>query len=135
MLKDAVKRLFDTLEEIGDAHEELYDTDVREQLAETLDFAFVSGHRLPSTRLSYGMFSVKGDVMVADAVLTFLKEALPAAAAEGIAVGVARHSALQDASIVTNRQQHYDSFIGHSDSPLNCKELPARRFGATEKDP
>ena len=133
MLKESVRRLFDRLETIGDVHEELYDTDVREQLAEILYFAFVWAHQLPVAPLSYGMFSEEGDKMVADAVVEFLSESLPAAAAEGVDVGQPRHAAIQDASILTKRQQHYDNFIGHCDEPFDPKALSAYRFRAAEE--
>jgi hypothetical protein len=128
MLKDTVEKLFNALEGIGEAHEELYDTDVREQLAETLYFGFVWGHPLPEGPVTYGMFSTDADAAVAGAGSAFLKEAVLEANAEGIVVGERRHAAIQDANVVTKNGQMYDSFIGHSDEPFDPEHLPDTRF-------
>ena len=119
MLKASVARFFNALEAIGETHEELYDTDVREQLAETLYFAFVWGHRLRSAPVTFGMFSAEGDAMVSSVVSAFLREALQEASVEHIAIGAPRLAALQNASIVTKGGQTYDNFIGHADEPFD----------------
>ena len=117
-MRDDVAELFDALESVGNEHEELYDTDVREQLASTLNWHFVWGNLADKTPLRYGMFSAEADKAVADAVDRFLKAALANAEAEGVAKGQQRHDLLQDQSIKTETGgQSYDCFIGHSDTP------------------
>ena len=134
MLKDSVRKLFNALESIGKAHEELYDTDVREQLAETLYFGFVWAHPMPSQPVTYGMFSAEGDAAVAKAVSVFLKEAIRLANEEHVGAGRPRHAALQNASILTRSGQSYENFIGHADQPFDIQRLPTSRFQGPEYD-
>jgi len=134
MLKRSIRKLFNDLERIGETHPELYDTDVREQLAETLDFAFVYGRRMKDVPVNFGMYSAEGDKRVAAAISAFLATALPLVKQEGIATGKARHDALQDGSIVSKQRRRFDSFIGSSAQPLNVRELPPYRFEEPDYD-
>ena len=121
-LRDRIAELYSSLESIGDKHAELYDTEVRERLAEALSHAFVWGHPFESEPREYGMFSRTGNAAVSRAVGTFVGAALKAAELEAVKVGVQRHRALQDETIKTKSEQTYDCFLGYSPKPI-----PARR--------
>lgn len=129
-----MRALYSDLESIALGHPELYDTDVREHLAETLAYFFVWGHPLDREPLSYGMFSSAGDAAVAKSVSKFLRAAQSAAEREDLVVGASRHRVLQDRTIVTNSNRRYDHFIGHSAEPLRDSELPPYRYEATGAD-
>ena len=132
-LKDEAERFFSELEQLAQKHDELYDTDVREALADTLNYYFVWGKTADSFPRSYQMFSAKGDAAVGEAVSTFLESAIPLAESLGLDVGQARLDALQDESIVTPEGESYDSFIGHADEPSPA-ELADARFEPGEYD-
>lgn len=126
-IRNLIVGLYKELEVIGHKHHELYDTDVRETLAETLLYYFVWGHPLEPEPCSYSMFSASADRKVSRAVTKFLRAATPVAAAEGIG-RKARYKALQDPSILTPGGHRYDNFIGHSDTPPRVNCLQPFRF-------
>jgi hypothetical protein len=74
------------------------------------------------------MFSAAGDQAVSDAVAEFLGKATTLANQHGIPVGDDRLAVLQDETILTPGGEPYDSFIGHSDEPLEPTPLDASRF-------
>lgn len=117
-VRDTVRSLYTELGEIAKAHEELTDTEVREALHETLNYAFVWGKPLPQLPVSYGMFSAEGDAEIAAAVARFLEAALPAAEVTELTVGERRLAALQDETITTPAGEQFDLFIGHTEHPL-----------------
>lgn len=127
-IRDAVSSLYTELEKLSEQHDELFDTDVREALHETLSYVFVWGEPLPKMPVSYGMFSAEGDAAVAAVMERFIAAALPAASAEGLAVGQQRLDALQDESIETPAGEHFDLFIGDADQPFPAEPLSEARF-------
>ena len=80
-LAAAIDRLFDDLDAIADAHDDLTDTDVREAIDEVLAHAFVWGQPLPAWPRTFRMLSRAGDQRVSRAVQRFLAHALLHAAA------------------------------------------------------
>jgi hypothetical protein len=127
-VRDAVLALYTELEQLSAEHEELTDTDVREAIHETLNYAFVWGKPLSALPVSYGMFSREGDEAVADIVSRFLARVAPLAQREGLQPGKARLDTLQDESIVAPDGAQFDLFIGQVDHPLPPQPLNARRF-------
>jgi len=127
-VREAVLQLYQALEDLAADHEELSDTDVREQLAETLAWYFVWNKPTDVLPRSYGMFTEEGDEAVRRAVERFLKAALPLATAERLAPGRKRHDVLQDKQLLTRGKQRYDAFIGHAAAPAAARELPDYRF-------
>ena len=108
--------LLNDLERIGEEHGELYDTDVREQLAEAVFFGFVlekRGYELPR---EYGMFSEAGNAAVCDAVRRFVEAAQAEAARAGTKMNIPakRLRALEDPTVETAGGEGYDTFLGAS---------------------
>lgn len=69
----------DQLERIGLEHDELYDTDVRERMAEVIERTLVEGAGPIDVPRSLGMFSEEGNARVQAALATYLGSALPLA--------------------------------------------------------
>ena len=74
-LRTVILNFYNQLEEISQVHEELTDTDVREDLAETLHYYFVWGKPMDRLPSNYSMFSKEGDELISIAVNDFLKTA------------------------------------------------------------
>jgi len=55
-MRDALVEFLDALEEIGVEHEELFDTDVRERLSETIERVFVLQHEPVASRRTWACF-------------------------------------------------------------------------------
>jgi hypothetical protein len=117
-MKETLRSLLEEMEAVGNSQEELYDTDVREQMAEAISRGFVHlepGYTLP---LKFGMFSDKGNAEVRSALATFLTKAPGAARVEGLDTPAKRLAAFQDQSVLTSGEgQAYDTFFGHVGNP------------------
>lgn len=70
-MEAAVIQLLNRLEEIGRTHEELYDTDVREQTGRWFMELFFNGHVGLPPPAEYGMFSENGNAAVQAAFIEF----------------------------------------------------------------
>ena len=114
-LSELTLEFYNALELIGEEHEELYDTDVREALRGALNYYFVWGNDTSEMPVSYAMFSAEGDASVANAVREFCSQAKALAESEGMKTGQPREDVLQDAAVTTRGGQSYDEFIGYAD--------------------
>jgi len=121
-IQKAILSLNNRLEQIGDEHEELYDTEPRTCLHITLDYYFVWGSDSQQMPIKYDMFSAKGNKAVAEAVRKFVKVAVPIADRLGIAIGQAREDCLQDLSLTTKVGRQYFDLIGY----VKKAQLPER---------
>jgi hypothetical protein len=111
-MKTALHRLLNRLDEIARDHEDVGDTDVREQMYEAIYHGFIiqtPGYELPAT---FGMFNPEGDSSVHDA----LSEFMASACAVGLSTPEERFKAFQDPSVSSNTGNPYDEYFGHSNS-------------------
>ena len=111
-MKPTLKKLLDKLDAISKDHEEVGDTDVREQMSEAVYHAFIvqtSGYTLPT---KFGMFESAGD----GAARAALSEFMPAACGAGLSTPQDRFAAFQDGSVLSDAGNSYDEYFGHSDS-------------------
>ena len=111
-MKTTLKKLLDRLDAISKDHEEVGDTDVREQMYEAVYHAFIvqtPGYTLPG---KFGMFESAGDA----AVRAALSEFIPAACGAGLSTPQDRFTAFQDGSVLSDVGNPYDEYFGHSDS-------------------
>ena len=106
-------RFLDDLEAIGERHEEVYDTDVRERLGERIEELFVARARGPELDLDLGMFSPEGNELVGRALLRFLTAAVEAGGA--ISDPTARRAAVWDADATSTSGASVDEFLGWPD--------------------
>ncbi|MBV8416916.1 MAG: hypothetical protein JO251_17060 [Verrucomicrobia bacterium] len=112
-MKQALKILLNQLDEIASQHEEIEDTDVREQMAEAIDKSFVQpehGYVLPN---KFGMFSTEGDAAVRKALGAFLNHPEVIAARAQLPKAVDRLNAFQDESVVSDQGRRYDDYFGY----------------------
>ncbi len=127
-IKQAIETFLGALELIEDKHKELTDTDVREALHRSVNEFVVWGrinNRTPST---FGMFSAKGDLLVADAIRGFLNVIAENNLLKDVPVGQARLDALQGAGAKSPAGVEYDEYLGHRDTPLTEPGLPSAFF-------
>lgn len=115
-MKKALKQLLDNLDAIvEEGHDELLDTDVREQMADAVHQTLVDpqeDYELPDT---FGMFSDEGNAMVKTALEKFLSHA-EVAAAKKIPTAAARLDAFQDIDVESTEGNTYDEYFGYDDS-------------------
>lgn len=107
-----LSKLLNRLDAILKDHEEVGDTDVREQMYEAVYHGFIVqtvGYSLPA---KFGMFEPAGDA----AVRAALAEFVPAACALGISTPQERFAAFQDGSVLSDSGCPYDEYFGHSNS-------------------
>jgi hypothetical protein len=130
-VKEALKKLLDSLEGIASEHEEVTDTDVREQMYEAVFHGFIvqtPGYTLPQ---SFGMFEPAGNAMVRAAFAEFI----PAANQSGLASPEQRFAAFQDSSVLSRQGNAYDEFFGHAESFQKLCASMSRSAPAPASDP
>jgi len=105
--------LLKRLETIGDAHEELYDSEVREQMGDAIVAAFirpVDGYVLPT---DFGLYSPEANAEVRSAIGDYVAKANPLAIKLGLSRFHERLAAFQDDSVQVNLHRDYEDFFGH----------------------
>jgi hypothetical protein len=116
-----LKKLMETLEDIGHEHSEIYDTDVREQLFEAVLKGFIkpqAGYALPDT---YGLYEAEGNQRVKQALERYIIVASQLAEKAGLNARE-RLEAFQNLKVHTDGEEQYpDDFFGWLD-PEDLKE-------------
>ena len=112
-MKKSLTSLLNTLDKVAEDFEEIFDTDVREQMREAIEKSLldpVAGYVLPDT---FGMFEPKGNARVKAALVKFL------AAAKIESVGLKTHEArlraFQAADVESSAGNDYDDYFGYDD--------------------
>src|SRR4051812_13305913 len=112
-MKDALKTLLDLLDAIGIEHEELFDTDVRQNMSNAIMEGFVR-HRLQyEITKDLGMFSEEGNTAVRNALTVYIAAANEKADELGLKTFHDRLNAVQDGSVRSVNGNDYDEFLGH----------------------
>jgi len=116
-LTQLLKTLMESLEAVGEESEELYDTDVREQMSAALHDGFVvptDGFVLPE---KFGMFSDEADLLVRQAIDAYIMAAKLRAKELSLAPGEQRLAAIEQEGVRTSQEeQEFDDFFGVSES-------------------
>lgn len=115
-MKTALEQLINDLDHVIEDHEEVGDTDVREQMSEAVRKSFIvpePGYELPA---EFGMFSSEGDRVVRAALEKFLTHS-EVLAARSLKTPAARLAAFQDPRVTSNLGHIYDEYFGHADKP------------------
>ena len=102
-LRLALVALLDALEAIGKQHEEVYDTDVRERMADAIERGEVPA--------SLGMFSDEGNRAVAAALHAYLSVARSHASALGLDAD-GRRAAVWNEEVTSSSGAPVDDFLG-----------------------
>jgi hypothetical protein len=121
-MEDELRKLLERLEEIGDEHSELFDSDVRDAMGDALVDGLARlkpGFTLPVT---FGMFSADADEKVRAAIQTFLDVARRLAVEEGLATFHQRLAAIQNPAVVTDGGNDFDEFFGTSNPDFFDKD-------------
>jgi hypothetical protein len=105
--------LLDALEQIGEAHPEFYDTDVRERIWNVVERRYVRLEHDYAIPEDLGLYSEDGNRELRAALEHHLRTLAVEAEARGLGTQAARLGALQDPA-VTSRQQGltYDALLG-----------------------
>jgi hypothetical protein len=115
-MEDALLKFLIALEKIGEEHEELYDTDVREQMYDAVINSFINpkeGYILP---VEFGMFSSEGNSAVRSVLERILPEFLSASSNEGLDTPLKRLLSFQNENVETPGEGNfYDDFFGYID--------------------
>src|SRR6516164_4503770 len=107
-MDEELRELLERLEEIGDDHPELFDSDVRQAMSNALVDGLARlkpGFNLPVT---LGMFSGDADEKVRTAIQTFLDVARRLAIEKGLATFHQRLAAIQNPAVVTEGGNDFD---------------------------
>jgi hypothetical protein len=111
-MDEILLQLFERLELVGDQHEELYDSEVRE----ALDRAVGDGFLMPDATFvlptEFGMYSAEANRLVCDALASFLVSARAIVASGNLQTFHQRLSAFQNENLYTARRSDYNSFFG-----------------------
>jgi transketolase len=110
-MRAALRRLLDDLEELGQTHDEVYDTDVREHMAEAIVSGLLSELGTAGDPAEFGMFSAEGNVAVRQAVEKYLSTAVPTADELGLDQRE-RTTAIWDAEVTSSQGTPVDEFLG-----------------------
>ncbi len=116
-LDGLLKILMEKLEAIGARHEELYDTEVREQMFKAVHGGFLIPQADFTMPRDFGMFSEEGNTRVGDALSEYIVGAYKRAAKINLQVPNKRLAAFQNQDICTDKEKQYpDDFFGWSES-------------------
>jgi hypothetical protein len=114
IIKKALKQMLAALDKIYSKHDELGDTDVREQIYEAVYKGFIQpqlGYALPE---KFGMFSDKGNDLVRTALQGFLTHPEVVAASRALKTPEDRFAAFQDSDAKTTEGNNYIEYFGYS---------------------
>lgn len=112
-LAEFLLELMEKLEEIGHEHGELYDTDVREQMHESILNGFirpVEDYEVPD---EFGMFSDEGNTRVRDVLEEYIMAAMQRTSMTGMSDPNARLEAFQNPEVHTEGEERCaEEFFG-----------------------
>lgn len=111
-----LKQVMEELEVIGQEHDELYDTDIRENLFEAVCAGFLkpqAGYRLPD---DFGMASEEANRRVKAALQRYIQAANERAVELGLTTPNQRLAAFQNGKVCTDEGQYPDDFFGWAES-------------------
>jgi len=114
-IKNELKELLNNLDIVGEKHEEVGDTDVREQMSEVIQNQFIEpqeGYEQPE---SYGMFSEQGNKQVHIAISKFISTIVPKINSTGLTNAAERLNSFEDEDIESDDGMYYDDYFGSSD--------------------
>lgn len=120
IIPKALKQFLTALDRIEAKHDELGDTDVREQIYTAVNRAFINpldGYILPST---FGMFSEQGNVLVHSAIQRCLEHPQVLEASKTLSNSEDRLNAFQDHNVRTNEETSVFSLFGYRNKPVEA---------------
>jgi hypothetical protein len=110
-MEELLHRLMTRLEEAAGSHPELYDTEVRDHLAEALLRGFVEQEADFEVPAALGLFTDEGNEAVRRILQDYLREARARAETLGLD-REGRQAALWNYDVATDEGQYADDFFG-----------------------
>jgi hypothetical protein len=110
-MREPLVRLLDAMEAIGNDHEEIFDTDVRERVGDVIERSLVTQIDTVSVPADLGMFSDDGNEQLRSVLERYLTDATQIAGALGLDES-ARRSAVWDEEAASTSGLSVDEFLG-----------------------
>ena len=117
IIKKALKQFLSALDTIDDQHQELGDTDVREQMDAAIHRGFVHSRKDYVLPQKFGMFSEKANALVRAALGAFLLHPEVRKAAKVLKTPEDRFAAFQDGDVKTRKGSTFCEYFGASNKP------------------
>jgi hypothetical protein len=114
-MEELLRQLLNQLEQIGDQHEELYDSDCRERMSDAVMDGFVRDTKDFLLTDDFGLYSPTANRAVKDALRHYIESARLKATELGLAAFRDRLAAFQNPTVESDERNFYDDFFGHSD--------------------
>jgi hypothetical protein len=111
-----LKQLLEELELVGEDHEELYDTDVRERMSDAICNGFLkpkAGYLLID---DFGMYSGEANCQIKAAIDRYIRAANERAEEIGLTAPNQRLTAFQNQEVCTDGEQYPDDFFGWTET-------------------
>jgi hypothetical protein len=111
-MKAELKTLLNELEDVGRAHEELYDSEVRERMGEVIFLGFLKPEEGYQPPTDFGLYSDEANERVRKALLAYIEVARAAATVLGLTSFHARLAGFQTNDVRSDEGQYFDDFFG-----------------------
>ncbi len=116
-MKKALRQLLDSMDQIFEQHEEIGDTDVKQNMYDAIHAGFIvprPGYTLPA---EFHMFSDEGNKKVQSALQKFLVHPEVLAASKSLKAAEARLAAFQGGNVASREGNTYDFYFGYAEKP------------------
>jgi hypothetical protein len=107
--------LLQSLEEIGNAHDEIYDTECREDMGDFIFTSFVQPTSGRAMLEEFGLYSPEGNQRVRASLERYVDRANDLCERNGITDFHERLSAFQNPDVATSQGHFFDDFFGWTD--------------------
>jgi hypothetical protein len=113
-MDELLRNLLDRLQEIGQEHEEIYDTECRERMSNAILNGFIRPLNDFSLASDFGLYSSDANARVREALGTYISEANKTAKQINLCCFHARLSAFQNETVRSKHEGvYYDDFFGY----------------------
>ena len=114
-MNDLLKQLLNQLEAVGSSNEEIYDSECRDRMGESILSGFVRQKEGIILPVSFGLHSAEANGAVRLALTEYIGRANQLAATLGITAFHERLAAFQNGAIKSDREgAYFDDFFGYS---------------------
>jgi hypothetical protein len=114
-MEELLRRLLNRLERIGNDHEELYDTECREQMSDAIMNGFLRASGADDLRSDFGLFSAEANLAVREALLEYVERTCPKASEFGLSRFHNRLDAFQNRNVASHGEGSFsDDFFGYA---------------------
>jgi hypothetical protein len=118
-MDELLRNLLDALDLVGDAHEEIYDTECRVRMGDPIFFLFIKPKAEYVMSDNFGLNSDDANRQVKAAISHYIRVASERAQSEGLSTFHERLAAFQNGSVRSTKARNYfDDFFGWS-NPAN----------------